>query len=126
MQSYQISLTLHERAAGRFISTVRREIQKALAEEHAAHGATQASLAAALNVNRSVIHRQIMGFENLTLGTVGALASALNRDIEFHLCPVECTGGNHVISNSAISSAPFAAAQNLDMKSTNTTISVSA
>jgi ribosome-binding protein aMBF1 (putative translation factor) len=61
MQSYQILLSTPRRAAGRFIATVRREIQKALAEEHASNGITQASIAAALNVNRSVIHRVFSG-----------------------------------------------------------------
>jgi hypothetical protein len=84
MQSYQISLTPHKRVAGRFIASVRRAIQKALAEEHAT-GITQAGIATKLGVNRSVIHRQIMGFENLTLGTVGEIASALGREPHFSM-----------------------------------------
>ena len=87
MPSYQISLTPHKRKAGRFIAAVRREIQKALAEEHAQHGTTQASVAAELGINRSVIHRQIMGLENLTLGSVGEIASALGRDPLFLMPP---------------------------------------
>jgi hypothetical protein len=99
MQSYQISLTPPKRAAGRFIALVRREIQKALAEEHAANGTTQASVASALGVNRSVIHRQIMGFDNLTIGTVGEISHALGRQITFALVKSEeASVGNYPIS----------------------------
>ena len=105
MPSYQISLTPHKRTAGRLVAAVRREIQKALAEEHAEHGTTQASIAAELGVNGSVIHRQIMGLENLTLGSVGEIASALGRDPLF-LMPRHSvvSGSNHEaiqVSNSA-------------------------
>lgn len=96
MPSYQISLTPTKRAAGRFIAMVRREIQMALAEEHAENGTTQASIATALDVNRSVIHRQIMGYENLTLGTVGEIACALGREPSFSLVRPEVIGSNHV------------------------------
>jgi hypothetical protein len=94
MPSYQISLTPTKRAAGRFIAAVRREIQKAFAEERACSGMTQAAIANALEVHRSVIHRQIVGHENLTLGRVGEIACVLGRDIVFHLVkPEECS--NH-------------------------------
>ena len=95
MQSYQISLTPHKRAAGRFIAKVRREIQKAFVEEQAKNGTTQAGIAAELGVNRSVVHRQIMGFENLTLGTVGEIASVLGREPLFSLPPLSTSGSNH-------------------------------
>lgn len=85
MTSYQISLTPAKRTAGRFVAAVRRELQKALAEEHAAHGVTQASLAADLGVNRSVIHRQIVGHENLTVSRIGEIAGALGREVVFAL-----------------------------------------
>jgi len=74
---------------------VRREIQKALAEEQVKTGITQASIANDLGVNRSVIHRQIMGLENLTLGTVGEIASALGRDPQFSMPPLSPVGSNH-------------------------------
>jgi hypothetical protein len=104
MQSYQISLSTPRRAAGRFIAMVRREIQKALAEEHAINGVTQASIASALNVNRSVIHRQIMGFENLSLGRVGEIADLLDRDVMFSLTRRQAVGNHRNISRPASSS----------------------
>lgn len=85
MASFQISLSPTKRAAGRFISLVRREIQKAFAEEQAARGLTQSAIAAELNVNRSVIHRQIVGYENMSIGRVGQIASILGRRPVFRL-----------------------------------------
>jgi hypothetical protein len=97
MVSFQISLTPAKRAAGRFAATVRREIQKALAEEHKARGVTQAAIAAELGVNRSVIHRQIVGHENMTIGRVGEIAGVLGREICFSLVCPQCRGNNAVL-----------------------------
>jgi hypothetical protein len=102
MPSYQISLTPTKRAAGRLIALVRREIQKALAEEHAEHGTTQASIAAALDVNRSVIHRQVMGLENMTIGRVGEIANVLGREVQFSLVKPEDGSGNQYICASTL------------------------
>jgi hypothetical protein len=66
----------------------RRELQKAIVEE----GVTQASIASELDVNRSVIHRQIVGYENLGVGRVGEIASVLGRVPFFRLLkPAECS-----------------------------------
>lgn len=96
MPSFQISLTRHDRAAGRFIAAVRRALQRALVEEQERRGVTQASIAAALGVNRSVIHRQLMGTENLTLSQVARIAEELGRTPEFSLPANEPTGNNLV------------------------------
>jgi len=91
-----MSTTPRKRVAGRFIAAVRRELQKALAEEHKGRGLTQAGIAADLGVNRSVIHRQIVGHENLTLTRVAELACALGRIPHFTLSnPTMLAGGNH-------------------------------
>jgi transcriptional regulator with XRE-family HTH domain len=85
MTSFQLSITPKQRGAGRFIAKVRRALQKALAEEKAARGLTQSEIARVLGVHRSVINRQLSGFENLTLGRVGELAHALGREPELIL-----------------------------------------
>jgi len=96
MPSYRTSITPHKKAAGRFVASVRRELQKALADEHVARGLTQASIAAELGVNRSVVHRQIVGHENLTLTSVAEIAHALGRLPHFALLnPAMLVGGNH-------------------------------
>jgi transcriptional regulator with XRE-family HTH domain len=60
-------------------------VQKAFAEEKAARNLTQAEIARALGVDRSVINRQLMGTENLTVRRIGELAWALGRDLNFSL-----------------------------------------
>jgi hypothetical protein len=85
MAKFRIALTPAKRTAGRFAATVRRELQKALAEEHKSRGLTQAGIAFELGVNRSVIHRQIVGHENMTIGRVGEIAGVLGREPNFSL-----------------------------------------
>jgi hypothetical protein len=66
-------------------------LQMALAENGEL---TQAAVARALEVDRSVIHRQLKGEENLTLSRVAELAWALGKKPEFILKPIEAQG-NH-------------------------------
>lgn len=77
--SLQITISPKERVAGRFVSRVRRAIQKALAEEHVKNGTTQSDLARAIGINRSVVSREIRGHKDLTLSRVAELAWALGR-----------------------------------------------
>lgn len=85
MPSFQITLTPNKRAAGRFVNSVRRGLQKALAEAQQSNGLTQADIARAIGVNRSVVHRELMGQKDITLGSVAELAWAMGRKavIEF-------------------------------------------
>jgi ribosome-binding protein aMBF1 (putative translation factor) len=83
--SFQITITPKERASGRFVSKVRRAIQKALAEETKKRGITQSDLARTIGINRSVISREIRGHKDMTLGRVGELAWALGRKPTFDL-----------------------------------------
>src|ERR1041385_4981943 len=83
--SLQITITPKERTAGRFVSRVRRSIQKALAEENAKTGLTQSDIARAIGVNRSVISREIRGHKDLSLSRVAEIAWALGRRPFFDL-----------------------------------------
>lgn len=85
MPSFQITLTPSKRAAGRFVLKVRRQLQKAFADESARRGLTQAAIADAIGVHRSVINRELRGNKDITLGRVAELAWALGRTatIEF-------------------------------------------
>src|ERR1700730_15943627 len=89
MPSFQITITPSKRAAGRFVSNVRRAIQKALAEEEKERGTTQSEMARAIGVNRSVISREIRGHKDLTLGRVAELAWALGRKATFDLPEIQ-------------------------------------
>jgi hypothetical protein len=85
MTSFVFDIGAKARKAARFIGQVRAELQRALVEEKAARKLTQQQIATMIGVNRSVINRQIMGLENLTLRRVAELAWALNREISFSL-----------------------------------------
>lgn len=85
MTSFQISLTRSRREATRFVNRVRRQLQKALAEEHAKSGLTQSEIARLIGVHRSVINREIQGYQDLTLGRVAELACAMGRRAKLEL-----------------------------------------
>lgn len=82
MTSYRFSISPKERIVGRFLGKVRRELQKAFAEERG-RGLSQAEIARELGVGRSVINRQLMGTENMTMRRVAELAWAMGRDPDF-------------------------------------------
>ena len=89
MYSYLFDIGERARKASRFIGHVRSEIQRALIFEKKARKITQQEIANQLGVHRSVVNRQIMGIENLTLRSVADLAWALDWDIEFKLTKPE-------------------------------------
>lgn len=95
MPSFQISISPSRRVATRYISRVRRAIQKAYAEEHHSSGLTQSEIARRIGVHRSVINRELRGQKDLTLGRVAELAYALDREPFFELrIPEEHAGAN--------------------------------
>jgi predicted XRE-type DNA-binding protein len=100
------------RTASRFISHVRSELQGALIKEKKKRKLTQQAIAKILGVNRSVINRQFVGTENLTLRSVAELAWALGYDVDFKLSKVEIDIGDnfgpaHTIDGSyAVSTKP--------------------
>ena len=85
MNSYLFDIGGKKRAAARFIGRVRAELQRALISEKATRKLTQQAIAKLIGVNRSVINRQLMGYENMTLRSVAELAWALGWDILFEL-----------------------------------------
>jgi plasmid maintenance system antidote protein VapI len=85
MTSFVFDIGEKSRAVSRFIGHVRSELQRALAAEKAERRLTQQAIARAIGVNRSVINRQLIGYENLTLRSVAELAWALGWNPEFSL-----------------------------------------
>ena len=83
--SFRITISPKDQAAGRFVSRVRRGLQKAFAEEAHKRGLTQSDLARAIGVNRSVISRELRGHKDLSLSRVAELAWALGRRPVFDL-----------------------------------------
>jgi transcriptional regulator with XRE-family HTH domain len=85
MTSLQISITPSRRQATRFVSKVRRSLQKALAEEQKKRGLSQSDIARTIGVHRSVINRELHGFKDITMGRVGELVFAMGRKPVFDL-----------------------------------------
>lgn len=94
MTSFQITIAPNRRAAARFITGTRRKIVKALHEEKL-RGLTQAQIARALGVHRSVINRELRGKKDLTLGRVAELAWAMGREATLSLPKIELENGSN-------------------------------
>jgi transcriptional regulator with XRE-family HTH domain len=109
MPSFQISITPTKRGAGRFVASVRRALQKAFAEESRERGLTQSDIAREIGVHRSVIHRELHGFKDITLGRVGELAIAMGRKPRLDLPKIQVADGtNHLhVQSKAIEALDF-------------------
>ena len=101
MTSFQIGISPSRRAAGRFVSTVRRKIQQALAEEQEKTGTTQADIARTIGVHRSVISREIQGVQDMTLGRVAEIAWALNRKAILEMPEITRAVGSNLAEKAA-------------------------
>jgi hypothetical protein len=85
MNLYLYDIGEKARKASRFIGQVRAELQRAFAFEKSHRKITQQQVATMIGTNRSVINRELMGLENLTLRRVAELAWALGWEIVFYL-----------------------------------------
>jgi transcriptional regulator with XRE-family HTH domain len=95
--SYQYDIGEKGRRVARFLGKVRRELQAALEQEKTVRKLTQQQIANMIGVNRSVINRQLLGGENLTLRRVAELAWALGWEIVFELRkPAVARGQNYL------------------------------
>ncbi len=104
MTSFQIAISPSRRAAGRFISRVRRSLQRALVEESEISGINQSRVADAIGVHRSVVSRELNGLQDITLGRVAELAWALGREIEFELVVPKILSGTNNLPQTKASS----------------------
>lgn len=93
MTSFQIAISPNKRVAGRFVSKVRRALQRALVEEQAISGINQSAVAEAIGVHRSVVSRELNGRQDITLGRIAELAWAMGRGIDFQLVPLKTEVG---------------------------------
>lgn len=96
MPSFQSSITPSRREAARFVTHVRRELQKALVEEEAKRGLTQSDIARTIGVHRSVINRELRGYKDITNGRVAELAYAMGRVPHFSLMEAPVAKGANV------------------------------
>ena len=90
MTSFQLSVSPSRRAAARFVNLIRGQIQQAYAESP---DIRQTDIARELDVHRSVINRQLRGFQDMTIGRAGELIWALGREPKFELVKPEAQDG---------------------------------
>jgi transcriptional regulator with XRE-family HTH domain len=124
MTSFQIGLSPSRRAAGRFVSRVRRALQRAVVEEGERNGLNQSKIADAIGVHRSVISRELNGRQDITLGRIAELAWAMGREIEFDLVKVVPEVGSNatpVVSAVILSSDFVTFEQDVNRSLTQTT-----
>ena len=95
MPSFRFAPNPRTRVTARFMTRVRRELQKAYMEEKASRGVTQAYLARKFGIGRAVVCRQLAGSSNLTLRTLADYAWALERDLIFAMPKRTVTAGSN-------------------------------
>jgi hypothetical protein len=100
--SFQITISPSRKAAARFVTMVRRAIQKAYVEEQKS-GLTQTAIARAIGVHRSVINRELRGRKDLTLGRVAELAAAMGRVAVFELPKTAVAAGSNLTPATGVS-----------------------
>jgi transcriptional regulator with XRE-family HTH domain len=86
--SYRMRISDRSRKAGRFVSKVHNEIQRAFVES----GLKQQELAQKLGIDRSLVNRRLLGEANLTLRSIADLAWALDQNIKFSFSKESETG----------------------------------
>lgn len=69
----------------RLLGEIARALNKALDEEHAQRGLTQADIARMLGKQKSFVSRKLSGDSNMTLETLADLAYALDRPVRITL-----------------------------------------
>lgn len=108
MTCFHFDIGARARHAGRFIGRVRGELLRALSERKTENAFSQQAfsqqaLARKLDVERSVINRQLSGEANLTLRSLADLAWAMDMEISFELKqPVAASGQNQPMPTSTV------------------------
>jgi transcriptional regulator with XRE-family HTH domain len=69
----------------RAIADLRADLQEAFYAEKKINGLTQQEVARRLNVNRSVVHRQLTGEENITVRKAAELAKAMGWKVNIRV-----------------------------------------
>jgi hypothetical protein len=103
MTSYKVDIGEKARAGSRFLADVRDEIQRAFfTQKRRQQGLTQQAIAKKLGVNRSLVNRQVMGLENLTVRSIGELLWAIGWEPMFKAQdPMEDFGRNAQLTPAA-------------------------
>jgi IS30 family transposase len=79
--SFQISILPSRQAAARFVDSVRHTLLRAVMESKI----SQSEIARALGIHRSVINRELKGYQDITVGRAAQIAWAIGKEAIFKL-----------------------------------------
>ncbi len=82
MTSYRFQINERSRQVGRMVGAAQRSLQQAFSEAKDECGFTQAELARKLEMDRSLLNRQLTGESNLTIRTLADLAWSIGRTLD--------------------------------------------
>jgi ribosome-binding protein aMBF1 (putative translation factor) len=106
--SFQFDIGDRARTAGRLLGKVRSELLRALAEQKAETPFTQQELAQKLEMQRSLINKQLAGESNLTLRALADFAWAMDLEINFELKKqTQEVGQNETAKTSTVGHSPM-------------------
>jgi transcriptional regulator with XRE-family HTH domain len=108
MNSFVFDIGNRSRRVSRVLGKLRSDLQNALVAEKKARKLTQQKIAETLNVNRSVINRQLIGKENLTVKSAVELAWAMGWEAK-----IEVFKPQHSASSNEIAAEPMIYAENM-------------
>lgn len=108
MTSFQFDIGNRARTAGRLLGKVRSELLRALAEQKAEAPFSQQELAQKLELQRSLVNKQLAGEANLTLRALADFAWAMDLEINFELKKqVREAGQNEAAKTSTVGHGPM-------------------
>ena len=108
MTSFQFDIGNRARTTGRLLGKVRRELLRALAEQKVETPFSQQDLARKLELQRSLINKQLAGESNLTLRALADFAWAMDLEINFELKKqVQEAGQNEAAKTSTVGHSPM-------------------
>jgi transcriptional regulator with XRE-family HTH domain len=82
----------------RAVGDLRADLQEAFYLEKKNNGLTQQDVARRLNVNRSVVHRQLTGEENITVRKAAELAKAMGWKVTIHVAKDNHENGSNEVT----------------------------
>ncbi|MGV1946794.1 MULTISPECIES: helix-turn-helix domain-containing protein [unclassified Agrobacterium] len=90
--SFEIEVNEFEEAGGRLVAEFGEQLQEVFVYRRENDGMTQQEIADRLCVDRSRVNRCLSGFNNLTIGSLGELAHAMESVVIHRVVPKEQVG----------------------------------
>jgi hypothetical protein len=103
LPSFRTKISERRQAFLLLASQIEEQLRDAYDRRFKAGEATQSSLAKKLGVNRSAVHRRLMGHTNMATETLASMAWALGCDVRVDICDkVYRPGQNHFVEDTDV------------------------